>query len=93
MPTNLSHLPSNLPVPNNRVQIKRGVGEMAVNFNTATAAGTIVPDNAGGNMQISYTPRYQCYWIVHTMRHGSRLSRWIRLAALGSRHLHHACRR
>lgn len=72
MPTNLSQLPSNLPVPGNRVQIKRGAADTLVNFNTATAAGTVVPDGAGGNMQISYTPRYQCYWIVHTniMAHG-----------------------
>lgn len=73
MPTNLSDLASNLPAPNGRVQIKRGVGgDGAVNFNTATPAGTMFPDNAGGFMQISYTPRYPCFWVVHScaMAHG-----------------------
>lgn len=71
-PTNLSALPSNLPIPGQRVQIKRGAADTAVNLNTATAQGTVIPDGAGGYMQISYTPRYQCYWIIHTniMAHG-----------------------
>ena len=72
-PTNLADLPSNQPIPNGRVQIKRGVGaDGAVNFNTGTAAGTKFPDNAGGFIQISYTPTVPCFWIVHSnvMGHG-----------------------
>lgn len=71
-PTNLSALPSNLPITSGRVQIKRGAADVVVNLNTATAQGTVIPDGGGGNMQISYTPRYQCYWVIHTniMAHG-----------------------
>lgn len=72
MPTNLAALPSNVPIPNGRVQIKRGVTDNSVNYNTATAAGTALQDGAGGNMQISYTPPYPCFWIVRSnvMAHG-----------------------
>lgn len=71
-PTNLSALSSNLPIPNGRVQIKRGAADAAVNYNTATPAGTMILDSNGAGMQISYTPRYPCLWVVHTnvMGHG-----------------------
>jgi hypothetical protein len=63
-PVNLGALPSNLPVPNQRVQIKRGVSDSAQTVSNLVAAGTKLSDGAGGFMEISYTPRYNCYWLV-----------------------------
>ena len=63
-PTNLGALPSNLPVPNQRVQIKRGVTDTAQSVSNLVAAGTKLSDGAGGLMEISYQPRYPCYWLV-----------------------------
>jgi hypothetical protein len=73
MPTPFGALPSTEPLPNGRIQIKRGVGgDGPVNFNTGTPAGTQFPDNAGGFMQISYMTKVPCFWIVHScaMAHG-----------------------
>lgn len=65
-PTNLSALPSNLPAPNQRVQIKRGVASTDITVNNAVPAGTKLQDGAGGLMQITYTPTYNCYWVVRS---------------------------
>jgi hypothetical protein len=71
-PTNLGVLPSDLPIPNQRVQIKRGVADGAQQVSNLIAAGTKLTDGAGGFMEISYTPRYNCYWLVrsNTAWHG-----------------------
>lgn len=71
-PTNLGALPSELPVPNQRVQIKRGTVWQEERYSNLVAAGTKMTDGSGGNMEISYTPRYPCYWLVraNTMWHG-----------------------
>lgn len=71
MPTPLAQLPSNSPSPNGRVQIKRGAADTVVNL-SAGNQGAIIPDGAGGNMQISYTPQYPCFWIIRSniMAHG-----------------------
>ena len=58
MPTALGALPSNKPIPNQRVQVALGVAE-AVNHWVAGDAGTGLP-----NMGISYTPTYPCWWVV-----------------------------
>jgi hypothetical protein len=63
-PTNLGDLPSNLPVPNQRVQIKRGAAVGTVVVNNTLPQGTKMTDGAGGNMEINYTPRYECRWLV-----------------------------
>lgn len=63
-PTKLGDLPSNLPFPNQRVQIKRGVGVTDQSVSNLVAAGTKLNDGAGGLMEISYQPRYPCYWLV-----------------------------
>ena len=65
-PVNLGALPSELPVPNQRVQIKRGAGDGAHTVWNGIAANTKMTDGAGGVMDISYTPRYDCYWLVRT---------------------------
>lgn len=72
MPTNLGQLPSNVPLTNNRVQIKRGAADASVNYNTSTAQGTTILDSNGAGMQIVYRPVYPCYWIVRSnvMAHG-----------------------
>ena len=63
-PVNLGSLPSELPVPNQRVQIKRGVAAVNLTVSNLVAAGTKMTDGAGGPMEISYQPRYDCYWLV-----------------------------
>ena len=65
-PTNLGSLPSNLPVPNQRVQIKRGAAEGTQLVSNLVAAYTKLSDGVGGVMDISYTPRYNCYWLVRS---------------------------
>lgn len=71
-PTNLSALSSNLPIPNARVQIKRGTADAAANVNTSTPGGTGIYDANSNLMGITYTPRYPCFWVVHSniMAHG-----------------------
>lgn len=70
-PTNLGALPSTEPLRNGKVQIKRGGVDASNNYSNANA-GQIITDNAGGYMQISCTPVYPCWWIVHSnlMSHG-----------------------
>jgi hypothetical protein len=63
-PTALGLLPSNLPIPNQQVQIKRGASGVDLGVNNTIASGTKLQDGVGGLMQISYTPRYPCYWLV-----------------------------
>src|SRR3954453_12915360 len=62
--TNFGNIPSNLPAPTPRCQIKRGVTDSAVNYNNTVASNTKIGDGAGGFMQISVTPTYACYWLV-----------------------------
>ena len=71
-PINLGTLPSNLPLPNQRVQIKRGVVDSAPQVSNLVTYGSKLSDGAGGFMEISYTPRYDCRWLVrsNTMWHG-----------------------
>ena len=71
-PTNLGALPSELPLPNQRVQIKRGQADGAQQVSNLITPGTKMTDGAGGFMEISYTPRYNCYWLVrsNTAWHG-----------------------
>jgi hypothetical protein len=71
-PTNLGALPSNLPLPNQRVQIKRGTVWQEETYSNLIAGGTKLTDGSGAPMQISYTPSYPCYWLVraNTMWHG-----------------------
>lgn len=71
MPTNLSALPSNLPIPNGRVQFKHGQADTAPSMTQANA-GQLLSDGAGGYMQIAYTPTYPCWWLVrgNVMTHG-----------------------
>jgi hypothetical protein len=63
-PTNLGDLPSNLPFPNQRVQIKRGAVATDQSVSNQIAAGTKLNDGQGGLMEIFYQPRYPCYWLV-----------------------------
>jgi hypothetical protein len=66
-PTPLGLLPSNLPLPNQRVQVKRGAPNgIDYTVSNQVAAGTILNDGAGGPMSVSYQPRYACYWLVRT---------------------------
>ena len=71
-PVNLGALPSNLPIPNQRVQIKRGTIWTEAQVSNLVASGTKLGDGSGGFMEISYTPRYPCMWLVrsNTMWHG-----------------------
>lgn len=64
MPTNLGALKSDELAPTGRVQIKRGVVDTAQQLSNVVPAGTKYNDGAGGFMQISVTPRYDCRWIV-----------------------------
>jgi hypothetical protein len=66
MPTALELLPSNLPAPTGRCQIKRGGSNAnaVVRYNNTVAAGTKHSDGVGGFLEISVTPRYACYWLV-----------------------------
>jgi hypothetical protein len=63
-PTNLGNLPSNLPFPNQRVQVKRGAAVTDQSVSNLVASGTKLTDGAGGPMEIYYQPRYPCYWLV-----------------------------
>jgi hypothetical protein len=63
-PTNLGDLPSNLPFPNQRVQIKRGTVPTDQTVSNLVAGGTKLNDGQGGVMEIYYQPRYACYWLV-----------------------------
>lgn len=71
MPTPLAQLPSSEPIPNGRIQIKRGAADTAVNTNNATG-NVPISDGAGGIMAIYYTPTAPCFWIVRSnmMAHG-----------------------
>jgi hypothetical protein len=71
MPTNLGVLPSDKPIPNGRVQIKRGASDAGVSL-TAANVGYVLLDGQGGQMKVSYTPTYPCWWIVrgNVMTHG-----------------------
>lgn len=64
-PTNLGNLPSNLPFPNQRVQVKRGVAPADIAVSNQLPASSKLTDGAGGLMEIVYQPRYSCYWLVH----------------------------
>jgi hypothetical protein len=70
--TPLAQLPSTRSVPGSRLQVKRGVADSVVAVSSAVAAGTKLSDGSGGFMQISYTPLYDCYWVVRggTIWHG-----------------------
>jgi len=57
---NLGELPSNKPLPNGLVQIKRGLADAEAN----AVVDTIMADGGGGYMQISFTPEYACSWII-----------------------------
>lgn len=72
MPTNLGTLVSNKPLSTGKVQVKRGATEGAITLFNTTTSGTKLGDGVGGNMEISYTPTYPCYWAVHSnvMAHG-----------------------
>jgi hypothetical protein len=63
MPTPLADLPSNKPIPNGKVQIKRGA-EGSVQVSNLVPYGTRLSDGAGGSYEISYTPTYPCFWII-----------------------------
>ena len=70
MPTNLAALPSDKPVPNGKVQIKRGLVDGSVVVNSGNYGK--IQDGAGGFLQISYTPLYPCLWVINDniMYHG-----------------------
>jgi len=72
MPTNLGVLPTNQPLTNGRVQIKRGAVDNLYQPNTGTPGGSGITDGAGNLMGINYTPTYNCYWVVksNVMAHG-----------------------
>ena len=72
MPTNLAALPSDKPIPNGKIQIKRGAADTSPVLGTGTASGTKLSDGAGGFLQITYTPVYNCFWVVRSniMAHG-----------------------
>lgn len=63
MPTNLGQLPSNQPIPNGRCQIKTGQAD-TIWYVGPAQLGQAVPDGAGGNIQIAFTPTRRCYWLV-----------------------------
>jgi hypothetical protein len=65
-PTSLGALPSSLPFPNQRVQIKRGAAAVDLTVSNQVAAGTKLTDGSGGPMEISYQPLYACYWLVRS---------------------------
>ena len=71
MPTNLGVLPSDKPIPGNRIQIKRGAADIAPAVSNANNGQKYI-DGGGGYMEIYYTPLYPCYWIVksNVMAHG-----------------------
>jgi hypothetical protein len=79
MPTNLGDLYANRPVPNGKIQIKRGV-EGSVDVANITPYGTKLSDGAGGFYEISYTPTYACYWVVraNVMAHQATGNVWQR---------------
>ena len=67
MPANLADLPSNQPIPNARCQFKTGIWNGQTNV-TNTISNIQIPDDGLGNsfMEISYTPRYPCLWVVRS---------------------------
>jgi hypothetical protein len=71
MPTNLGALPTNLPFTNGKVQIKRGAVDASVTVTNANN-GHWITDGTGNPMTLVYTPRYPCFWVVHSnvMSHG-----------------------
>lgn len=71
-PVILGSLPSNLPLPNQRVQIKRGVASTSPEVSNLITYGSKLSDGGGGYLEISYTPRYPCYWLIrgNVMWHG-----------------------
>jgi hypothetical protein len=78
--TPLAQLPSTRSVPGSRLQVKRGAADTIVST-AAPAAPVKLSDGAGGFLQISYTPLYDCYWVVRggTIWHGGAdMSGWQR---------------
>ena len=71
MPTNLDLLPSNEPIRAGRVQIKRGAVNVAPSVTSANN-GQKLNDGTGTPIEIYYTPKYACYWVVRgqMMTHG-----------------------
>jgi len=65
MPTAYSALPTNAPIPNGRVQIKRGKADVGINA-SSLAVGQKITDSGGGFIEIFYTPTYDCWWVVRT---------------------------
>ena len=69
MPTIFANLPTNKPVPNGKVQFKKGASEDNVGYDGNTPANTkLLADTVGGVMDIT-TPiaadmLYPCIWIV-----------------------------
>jgi hypothetical protein len=59
MPTKLGELYNSFPIPNARIQYKRGNDDVA----RTLALGNILSGN-GTPMQISVTPQYDCFWVV-----------------------------
>ena len=61
MPTNFADLPTNKPIPNGKVQFKRGTSDTSPTVNTSTAAGTVLaqtPTISTGVVE------YPCLWVV-----------------------------
>jgi hypothetical protein len=87
MPTNLGLLSSDKPLPNGKVQMRRGVADGSATVANANSGQKII-DNGGGVMEIYYTPTYPCYWVVHSniMAHGypdgTGWRRWDHLIAI-----------
>jgi len=71
MPINLGDIPTNFPLRNGKIQIKRGGADVVYNVSAANNGQKII-DNAGGNMEIYYAAVTPCWWIVSSniMAHG-----------------------
>src|SRR4051812_12468450 len=71
MPTTFGRLPSDKPLPNGKVQMRRGAVDGSATVSNANSGQKII-DNGGGAMEIFYSPAYPCYWVIHSniMAHG-----------------------
>jgi hypothetical protein len=65
-PVNLGVLPSELPITNQRVQVKRGAADGVNLVSNLVAGGTKLTDSNGTPFEISYQPRYPGYWLVRS---------------------------
>lgn len=63
-PTTLGQLPSNLPAPTGRAQVKRGVANTTITWNN-TVSEQPLQDGAGGPMTISVATTRRAWWFVH----------------------------